>query len=78
MHVTNAHNPTTTMRTRTLKLRCSELKEVQRVVSSGEPTAPLPSEVHSLSDEERKSLLNVVGISEEIKIEPAEVLAIKV
>eukprot|EP00731_Ephydatia_muelleri_P018287 Em0011g327a len=78
MHVTNAHNPTTTVCTRTLKSRCSELQDIRRIVSGGEPSALLQSEVLSLSDEERKSLLKEAGISDEIKIGPAEVLAIKV
>ncbi|KAL5487124.1 hypothetical protein EMCRGX_G019690 [Ephydatia muelleri] len=78
MHVTNAHNPTTTVCTRTLKSRCSELQDIRRIVSGGEPSALLQSEVLSLSDEEWKSLLKEAGISDEIKIGPAEVLAIKV
>ena len=78
MHVTNAHNPTTTICTRTLKSRCSELQDIRRIVSGGEPSALLQSEVLSLSDKERKSLLKEAGISDEIKIGPAEVLAIKV
>ena len=44
----------------------------------GEPSALLQSEVLSLSNEERKSLLKEAGISDEIKIGPAEVLAINV
>ena len=78
MHVTNAHNPTTTICTRTLKWRCSELQDIRRIVSGGEPSALLQNEVLSLSDEEQKSLLKEAGISDEIKIGPAEVLAIKV
>ena len=78
MHVTNAHNPTTTLCTRTLKSRCSGLQDIRRIVSGGEPSALLQSEVLSLSNEERKSLLNEAGISDEIKIGPAEVLAINV
>ena len=78
MHVTNAHNLTTTICTRTLKSRCSKLQDIRRIVSGGEASAMLQSEVLSLSDEERKSLLKEAGISDEIKIGPAEVLAIKV
>ncbi|KAL5491484.1 hypothetical protein EMCRGX_G016781 [Ephydatia muelleri] len=72
------HNPTTTVCTRSLKSRCSELQDIRRIVSGGEPSALLQSEVLSLSDEERKSLLKEAGISDEIKIGPVEVLAIKV
>ena len=61
-----------------LKSRCSELQDIRRIVSGGEPSALLQSEVLSLSNEERKSLLKEAGISDEIKIGPAEVLAIKV
>ena len=78
MHITNAHNPTTTVCTRTLKSRCSELQDIRKIISGGEPSALLQSEVLSLSDEERKSLLKEAGISDEIKIGSAEVLAIKV
>ncbi|KAL5481397.1 hypothetical protein EMCRGX_G021545 [Ephydatia muelleri] len=51
---------------------------IRRIVSGGEPSALLQSEVLSLSNEERKSLLKEAGISDEIKIGPAEVLAINV
>ena len=78
MQVTKSHNPTTAVCTRTLKSRCSELQDIQRIVSGGEPSALLQSEVLSLSDKERKSLLKEAGISDEIKIGPAEALAIKV
>ena len=58
------------------KSRCSELQQAL-IVSGGEPFALLQSEVLSHNDEERKSLLKETGISDEIKIGPAEVLAIK-
>ena len=38
----------------------------------------LQNEVLSLGDEQRRALLKEAGISDEIKIGPAEVLAIKV
>ena len=68
MHVTNAHNLTavsTTICTRTLQSRCSELQDIRRI---GEPSALLQSDVLSLNDEERKSLLKEVGIADEIKM----------
>ena len=47
------------------------------VISGGEPSALLESEVLTLNDEEKKSLLEEkVGIAN-VSIDPAEVLAIK-
>eukprot|EP00731_Ephydatia_muelleri_P009645 Em0005g231a len=63
---------------RTLKSRCSELQAIRRVVSGGQPSVLLQNEVLSLGDEQRRALLKEAGISDEIKIGPAEVLAIKV
>eukprot|EP00731_Ephydatia_muelleri_P011193 Em0006g87a len=64
--------------TPSLKSRCSELQAIQRVVSGGQPSVLLQNEVLSLGDEQRRALLKEAGISDEIKIGPAEVLAIKV
>ena len=46
------------------------------VISGGEPSALLESEVLTLNDEEKKSLLEKAGITN-VSIGPAEVLAIK-
>eukprot|EP00731_Ephydatia_muelleri_P017660 Em0010g758a len=78
MRITNPHNSTTAVCSRTLKSRCSELKAIRRVVSGGQPSVFLQNEVLSLGDEQRRALLKEAGISDEIKIGPAEVLAIKV
>ena len=56
----------------------TELQAIRRVVSGGQPSVLLQNEVLSLGDEQRRALLKEAGISEEIKIGPAEVLAIKV
>eukprot|EP00731_Ephydatia_muelleri_P034946 Em0087g15a len=55
----------------------TELQAIRRVVSGGQPSVLLQNEVLSLGDEQRRALLNEAGISDEIKIGPAEVLAIK-
>ncbi|KAL5468733.1 hypothetical protein EMCRGX_G029843 [Ephydatia muelleri] len=78
MRITNPHNSTTAVCSRTLKSRCSELQAIRRVVSGGQPSVLLQNEVLSLGDEQRRALLKEAGISDEIKIGPAEVLAIKV
>eukprot|EP00731_Ephydatia_muelleri_P032533 Em0024g77a len=46
------------------------------IISGGEPSALLESEVLTLNDEEKKSLLEKAGITN-VSISPAEVLAIK-
>ncbi|KAL5506070.1 hypothetical protein EMCRGX_G007641 [Ephydatia muelleri] len=71
MRITNPHNSTTAV-----KSRCSELQAIRRVVSGGQPSVLLQNEVLSLGDEQRRALLKEAGISDEIKIGPAEVLAI--
>eukprot|EP00731_Ephydatia_muelleri_P000748 Em0001g748a len=78
MRITNPHNSTTAVCSRTLKSRCSELHTIRRVVSGGQPSVLIQNEVLSLGDEQRRALLKEAGISDEIKIGPAEVLAIKV
>eukprot|EP00731_Ephydatia_muelleri_P032941 Em0024g485a len=78
MRITNPHNSTTAVCSRTLKSRCSELQAIRRVVSGGQPSVLLQNKVLSLGDEQRRALLKEAGISDEIKIGPAEVLAIKV
>ncbi|KAL5483857.1 hypothetical protein EMCRGX_G020274 [Ephydatia muelleri] len=78
MRITNPHNSTTAVCSRTLKSRCSELQAIRRFVSGGQPSVLLQNEVLSLGDEQRRALLKEAGISDEIKIGPAEVLAIKV
>ena len=77
MRITNPHNSTTAVCSRTLKSRCSELQAIRRVVSGGQPSVLLQNEVLSLGDEQRRALLKEAGISDEIQIGPAEVLAIK-
>eukprot|EP00731_Ephydatia_muelleri_P004655 Em0002g831a len=49
-----------------------------RPFEGGQPSVFLQNEVLSLGDEQRRALLKEAGISDEIKIGPAEVLAIKV
>eukprot|EP00731_Ephydatia_muelleri_P023928 Em0016g199a len=78
IRITNPHNSTTAVCSRTLKSRCSELQAIRRFVSGGQPSVLLQNEVLSLGDEQRRALLKEAGISDEIKIGPAEVLAIKV
>ena len=68
-------HPTTAACSRTVKTRCSEMHTARNVISGGEPSALLESEVLTLNDEE-KSLLEKAGITN-ISIGPAEVLAIK-
>ncbi|KAL5509517.1 hypothetical protein EMCRGX_G004906 [Ephydatia muelleri] len=54
------------------------MQAIRKVVSGGQPSVLLQNEVLSLGDEQRRALLKEAGISDEIKIGPAEVLAIKV
>eukprot|EP00731_Ephydatia_muelleri_P038792 Em0911g3a len=56
----------------------TELPAIRRVVSGGQPSVLFQNEVLSLGDEQRRALLKEAGISDEIKIGPAEVIAIKV
>jgi hypothetical protein len=76
MKLTKARHPTTAACSRTVKTRCSEMHTARSVISGGEPSALLESEVLTLNDEEKKSLLEKAGITN-VSIGPAEVLAIK-
>ncbi|KAL5473856.1 hypothetical protein EMCRGX_G028418 [Ephydatia muelleri] len=76
MKLTKARHPTTAACSRTVKTRCSEMHTARSVISGGEPSALLESEVLTLNDEEKKSLLEKAGITN-VSISPAEVLAIK-
>eukprot|EP00731_Ephydatia_muelleri_P007956 Em0004g294a len=53
-----------------------EMHTARSVISGGEPSALLESEVLTLNDEEKKSLLEKAGITN-VSISPAEILAIK-
>ena len=59
-----------------VKTRCTEMQTVRSIISGGESSVLMENEVLTLSDEERKSLLQTAGISN-IAIGSAEVLAIK-
>ena len=76
MKLTKARHPTTAACSRTVKTRCSEMHIARNVISGGKPSALLESEVLTLNDEEKKSLLEKAGITN-VSIRPAEVLAIK-
>eukprot|EP00731_Ephydatia_muelleri_P001906 Em0001g1906a len=76
MKLTKARHPTTAACSRTVKTRHSEKHTARSVMSGGEPSALLESEVLTLNDEEKKSLLEKAGITN-VSISPAEVLAIK-
>ena len=76
MKLTNALHPTTAACSRTVKTRCSEMQTARSVISGGEPSALLESEVLTLNDKERQSLLEKAGIAN-VSIGPTEVLAIK-
>ncbi|KAL5494131.1 hypothetical protein EMCRGX_G015408 [Ephydatia muelleri] len=76
MKLTKDRHPTTAACSRTVKTRCSEMHTARSVISGGEPSALLESEVLTLNDEEKKSLLEKAGITN-VSISPAEVLAIK-
>ena len=72
MHLTKARLPTTAACSRTVKTRCAK----SIIISGGESSVLMDNEMLTLSDEERKSLLQKAGISN-IAIGSAEVLAIK-
>ncbi|KAL5500540.1 hypothetical protein EMCRGX_G012118 [Ephydatia muelleri] len=76
MHVTKARHPTSAACSRTVKTRCSEMQTARSIVSGGEPSDLMVKEVLTLSDEERKSLLQKAGITN-VAIDSAQVLAIK-
>ena len=76
MKVKKAQHPTTAACSRTVKTRCSEMHTARSVISGWEPSALLESEVLTLNDKEKKSLLEKAGITD-VSIGPAEVLAIK-
>ena len=76
MQVTKARHPTSAACSKTVKSRCSEMQTSRSIVSGGEPSVLMEKEVLSLSDEERKSLLQKAGIMN-IAIDSAQVLAIK-
>ena len=65
MHLTTDHS--------CLFQDCDDHAGVRHIVSRGEPSAPMENKVLTLSDEERKSLLQKASIA----IGSAEVLAIK-
>jgi hypothetical protein len=53
------------------------MQMIRSVLSAGEPTALIQREVLTLSDEERRALLDTAGILSTIEIGAAETLAIK-
>ncbi|KAL5488613.1 hypothetical protein EMCRGX_G017585 [Ephydatia muelleri] len=53
------------------------MQMIRSVLSAGEPTALIQREVLTLSDEERRALLDKAGILSTIEIGAAETLAIK-
>eukprot|EP00731_Ephydatia_muelleri_P000034 Em0001g34a len=53
IQVTKARNPTTSVSSRTVKMRCSEMQTMQSIVSGGEPSALIQNKVLALNDEER-------------------------
>eukprot|EP00731_Ephydatia_muelleri_P021814 Em0014g405a len=77
IQVTKSRQQTTAASSRTLKTRCSEMQMIRSVLSAGEPTALIQREVLTLSDEERRALLDKAGILSTIEIGAAETLAIK-
>ena len=60
MKLTKARHPTCS---RTVKTRYSEMHTARSVISGGEPSALLESEVLTLNDAEMKSLLEKAGIT---------------
>eukprot|EP00731_Ephydatia_muelleri_P002007 Em0001g2007a len=74
--VTKARHPTSAACSRTVKTRCSEMQTARSIVSGGEPSDLMEKEVLTLSDEERKSLLQKAGITN-VAIDSTQVLAIK-
>ena len=76
MYLTKARQLTTAACSRTVKTRCAEIQTVRSIISGGESSVLMENEVLTLSDEERKSLLQKAGISN-IAIGSAQVLAIK-
>ena len=76
MKLTKAQHPTTATCSRTVKTICSEMQMARSVISGGDPSSLLESEVLTLNDEERQSLLEKAGIAN-VSIGPTEVLAIK-
>eukprot|EP00731_Ephydatia_muelleri_P006233 Em0003g481a len=72
IQVTKARNPTTSVSSRTVKMRCSEMQTMRSIVSGGEPSALIQNEVLALNDEERRALLQKAGISSTIAIGAAE------
>eukprot|EP00731_Ephydatia_muelleri_P001561 Em0001g1561a len=61
MKLTKAGHPTTAACSRTVKTRCSEMHTARSIISGGEPSALLESEVLTLNDEEKKSQPTVSG-----------------
>ena len=53
------------------------MQMIRSVLSAGEPTALIQREVLTLSDDEKRALLDKAGISSTIEIGAAEILAIK-
>ena len=62
MHVTKARHLTSAACSRTVKSKCSEMQTSRSIVSGGGPSAVMEKEVLTLSDKERKSLLQKAGI----------------
>ena len=63
MHLTKARQPTTAACSSTVKTRCAEMQTVRSIIIGGESSVLMENEVFTLSDEERKSLLQKAGIS---------------
>ena len=59
--ITKARHPTIAACSRTVRTRCSEMHTARSVISGGEPSTLLESEVLTLNDEEKKSLLEKAG-----------------
>ena len=68
MHVTSAHQETTAACSWTVKMQCFQMQKIRGIVSGGEASACIQKEVLILGDEERRSLLDKVGISSSIEL----------
>ena len=60
-----------------LMLRCQEMSHVRDIVSGGEASTLLETEIKWLSDEEKQHMLVESGIAMDIKVSADQGLAIK-
>lgn len=69
MQVTRPHTPSSKASKKTLMRRTQEIQDLRDVISGGDLTCQLQSELHCLSRDERQQLLKDSGLTLDVSAE---------